>query len=397
MYKTVKVRIYPNKTQLNIIINTLGCCRFIKNNYIAYNINRYNNGNKVTTKDEFVNIINRLKKENYNYSWISNYNLYAIKDAASTAETSFNSHIKRYGSPPPLVSKKRINRESYYFYDRNHKYYTKNKNRIKIPDLGKVRISSGYRLPSLETSIVSGRVVREYHKYYVVLLYRRYKRRLLKNDITIGIDLGIKDYAVIYDGHNTYKVPHYRHDERYKKLNEKISRLHSIIYNKIKINSTKKYNKDISPYNSTNIIKLVNKLRRYILLLNNIRYDFIKKLCNKILVKFKPKCITIENMAIKHMLEKDSNHELHNKIQYSDFYKFRNTMFHKCQEYKIKLRILNRYYPSTKICSNCGHIKSMELSDRVYVCPNCKIEIDRDINAATNIRNAKDSSCRIYA
>lgn len=77
---------------------------------------------------------------------------------------------------------------------------------------------------------------------------------------------------------------------------------------------------------------------------------------------------------------------------------FRITLLKKCHEYGIKLRILNRYYPSTKLCSNCGNIKNMELSDRIYICPKCGIRIHRDINSALNLRNAEDSDCySIYA
>lgn len=398
MYKTIKLQIYPNKTQLETITATLGCCRFIRNNYNAYNINRCNNGNEPISKDEFVGILNNLAKENPKYSWISDYSRYTINEAASTTETSFKLHVYRHGTLPPKISKKRATRESYYFYDRSHDYYTKNVNKIKIPSLGKVRVSSGKRLSLSEMKIISGRVVREYNKYYIVLLYYGHKKKLPKTDVTLGIDLGIKDYAIISDGQNHYKVPHYRNDKRYKELSEKVSKLQSIIYNKIKINSNKKYNKDIRPYNTKNIIKLINKLRRYTLILNNIRYDFINKLCNKILVKFKPKCISVEGLGIKQLLEKDNKHSLHNKIQYSDFYMFRITLLKKCHEYGIKLRILNRYYPSTKLCSNCGNIKNMELSDRIYICPKCGIRIHRDINSALNLRNAEDSDCySIYA
>ena len=396
MFKTIKIQIYPNKYQLNIINSTLGCCRFVKNNYIAYNINRYNNGNKFITGTEFNNIINRLKVENSKYSWISYYSEDAIKEAISAEEKAFNTYVRRYNKLPSLLSKKHINRESYYFIDRSYNYYTNNINKVKLPTLGKIRISSGYRLP-LESSIFSGRIIREYNKYYVVFIYRKCKPRLLKNDIKLGIDLGVKDYAIIYDGYNSYKVKHYKNDPRYRKLNDKVSKLHSIIQNKVKINSNKKYDKSVIPYRSSNIVRLINKLRRYILILNNIRNDFIKKLCNKILVKFKPKCITIEKLAIKYLLEKDSNHSLHNRIQYSDFYKFKFVLMNKCLEYNVKLRVLDRYYPSTKLCSRCGSKKYMSLSDRIYKCPICGLSIDRDINAAINIYNAKDSDCNIYA
>lgn len=140
MFKTIKIQIYPNKGQLNIINSTLGCCRFIKNNYIAYNINRYNNGNKFTTATEFNNIINRLKVEDSKYSWISYYSEDAIKEAISAEEKAFNTYVRRYNKLPSLLSKKHINRESYYFIDRTYNYYTNNINKIKLPTLGKVRI-----------------------------------------------------------------------------------------------------------------------------------------------------------------------------------------------------------------------------------------------------------------
>ena len=101
-------------------------------------------------------------------------------------------------------------------------------------------------------------------------------------------------------------------------------------------------------------------------------------------MKFKPKCITIEKLAIKYLLEKDSNHSLHNRIQYSDFYKFKFVLMNKCLEYNVKLRVLDRYYPSTKLCSRCGSKKYMSLSDRIYNCPNCGLSIDRDISEFIN-------------
>ena len=125
----------------------------------------------------------------------------------------------------------------------------------------------------------------------------------------------------------------------------------------------------------------------------NIRKDFINKLVYLLVVRTKPEYITMEDLSIKNMLENDNNHDLHRYILESGLYYFRVHMINKSHEYETELRLANRYFASSKKCSCCGHkLKSLTLNDRVYRCPNCGLEIDRDLNASINLTYLKKYS-----
>lgn len=120
--------------------------------------------------------------------------------------------------------------------------------------------------------------------------------------------------------------------------------------------------------------------------LSNIRTDYINK-CISEIVKAKPSYITIEDLNVSGMMK---NRHLAKAVQQQKFYKFRNKLTAKCKEYNIELRVVDRLYPSSKTCHNCGCIEhDLKLSERVYECPECGFKIDRDLNAALNLRDAK--------
>ena len=168
MIKSVKLRIYPNKSQIKIINGTLGCCRYIYNKYIEYNIESYKTSNKFISGYDFSKAINWLKKNDINYNWIKNYSSKAIKDTIMNAEKSFKMFFKNKKGFPMFKSRKRIHKESYFFIKDQINYIKHNI--IKIPILGRIRITQNYDLPNIR-DITSGRVIREYNKYYIMLIY----------------------------------------------------------------------------------------------------------------------------------------------------------------------------------------------------------------------------------
>ena len=410
MIKSIKLRIYPNKYQLNLINNTLSCCRYIKNNYIAYNIKEYKENGKFVTGYEYMKIINKLKKSEDEFSWIKNYSSKAINESILSIEKSFKLFFKKSKGFPKFKSRKKLNKESYYFV-KDSIHYTDNKNIIKLPILKRVRITNSKSLPDINT-IISGRIIREYNKYYVLFIYNYDNKQIPLTNTKLGIDLGVKNYVIIYNGNNSYKTTHYKDYKRYKYYENKINKLMSIISNKVETNYGKLLNKYYDKHHSTpnEIIKnkmkgesydssrirlLFNKIRKYNNKLNNIREDFIKKLINTLTAKTKPNCITIEDLDISDMISNDNTHSLHKLIMYSNFHYFKTHMINKCKEYGIKLRLLDKYYPSTKRCSVCSNKQSISLYDRVFICKSCGYEIDRDVNAAINIYSAKDKKCVI--
>ena len=409
MIKSIILRIYPNKTQLKIINDTLGACNSIKNKYLEYNINNYKNGRNFITGYDFSKIVNKLKKEDDKYSWLNNISSKAIKEAIVSKEKAFISFFKKKKGFPRFKSRKRMNKESYYFIKDNIHYISKNI--IKLPILKKVRISNDTDLPD-EYSIISGRVIRHYNKYYVKFIYDdKYNdnKDIIKNNIKLGIDLGVKEYAIIYDGNDFYHIKHFKDLATYKKLNDRIDKLQKVVSKKAEYNYGKKLNNYLNEYhkepnetekitmkgesyNSSKIRRIFNKINKIRVKLANIKGDYINQLVNYLTARIKPMKINIEDLDISSMLEDNStSHKLHRSTQDSCFYKFRTLLINKCKEYGIKLRLVNTFYPSTQKCSKCGKKnKDITLEDRTFVCKKCGMTMDRDENSAINIYNCED-------
>lgn len=405
MIKSIELQIYPNKAQLDIINRTLGACHFVKNKYLEYNIDSYEKDKSFITGYEFSKIINKLKKEDIDYLWLDDISSKAIQDAILAKEKAFKDFFNKKKGFPEFKKRKRINKESYYFINERHTYHI-TKNSIILPKLNKVRITNGNQLP-YKSDIQSGRIIRHYNKYYLLIIYNEYNDNIdtIKNDIKLGIDLGIKDYATIYDGKTFYHHKHFKDDDKYKKLTERMTKLQQVISKKSEVNYGRllnnyldKYHKEPNEeekrklkglsYNTSNIRRIYIKINKIKVKLTNIKDDYIKQLVNWLTTIIKPYQINIEDLDISNMLENDESHKLHRFIGESNFYKFKTLLTNKCKEYGIKLVLVDTHYPSTKRCSCCGKKnKYIRLSDRTFRCPKCGLVIDRDENAAINIYN----------
>ena len=409
MIKSIKLRIYPNKTQLEIINKTLYACFFVKNEYLGFNNNSHDNGNDFISGYDFSKIINKLKKgDDPRYNWLDSISSKAIKDAIMVKEKAYRDFFDKKKGRPKFKKRKRVNKESYYFIKDNIHYISKNI--IKLPILKKIRITNGDQLPD-ESDIISGRIIRHYNKYYVMFIYNdefNDNKDIVKNDIKLGIDLGVKDYATIYDGNKFYHIKHFKDLDKYKKLTDRKTKLEKVISKKAEYNYGRLLNNYLTEhrevpneeekkelrkesYQTSNIRRIYIKINKIRVKLSNIADDYIKKLVNWLTAKIKPSQINIEDLDISDMLENDdASHELHRLISESNFYKFRMHLINKCTEYGIKLAFVDQYYPSTQICSCCGkRNKHIKLSDRTFRCEKCGLVMDRDENATTNIHNCK--------
>ena len=418
MIKTVKLRIYPNKSQIRIINGTLGCCRYIYNKYIESNIESYKTSNKFISGYEFSKDINWLKKNDSDYEWIKGYSSKAIKDVIMNAEKSFKRFFKNKKGFPKFKSRKRIHKESYFFIKDQINYIKHTI--IKIPILGRIRITQNYDLPDIR-DITSGRVIREYNKYYIMLVYEYNNEYLDLTENSLGVDLGLKNYCTVANSSydiGTGIIRHFKNNPKYKKISDKIIKLQQIISKKAEVNYYRLLNRwlDNNPtkelsenyknimkgesYNSSQIRKLFKKIRVLKSKLSNIRYDFINKTVHMLTAITKPRCITVEDLNIGDMIKHNGTKDtkLHKAVQESSFYSFKTRLMLKCLEYGIKFRMVSQWYPSTKKCFICRYkFKDITLNDRVLYCPNCGLEIDRDINAAYNMLNVKDKYCEIVS
>ena len=189
----------------------------------------------------------------------------------------------------------------------------------------------------------------------------------------IGIDLGIKTLVTVSDG---TKIPNIKTFRRVRILNKRLKRLQRKVSRKYRINKCNKHNK------TKNIIKLERQIKLIHRSLKNIRINHIRKFVSE-LVKKQPQYIAIEDLNVKGMMK---NKHLAKDITNCSFYTIREHLIRKATERCIAVRLVNRFYPSSKTCSNCGsYKKDLKLTQRVYHCNNCKEKIDRDFNASLNI------------
>ena len=203
------------------------------------------------------------------------------------------------------------------------------------------------------------------------------------NNKGLGIDLGIKEFAICSNGN---KFKNINETSTVKKVEKKLKREQRKLSRKYE--SLKIRNKNIEEGRATcqNIQKQVVKVQKLHQRLDNIRTDYINKTVFSI-IKQKPSYITIEYLNIKGMMK---NKHLSKAIASQKFFEFKTKLTFKCKENHIELRIVDRFYPSSKTCSNCGKVKKdLKLSDRIYKC-DCGLTIDRDLNASINLKNAKE-------
>ena len=189
----------------------------------------------------------------------------------------------------------------------------------------------------------------------------------------VGIDLGIKILATVSDGTS---VPNIKTFRRVRILNKRLKRLQRKVSRKYLINKCNKYNK------TKNIIKLERQIKLIHRSIRNIRINHIRKFVS-VLVKKQPQYIAIEDLNVKGLMK---NKHLAKDIANCSFYTIKEHLIKKAKERNIVVRLVDRFYPSSKTCSNCGNYqKDLKLSQRFYHCTNCQMNIDRDFNASLNI------------
>ena len=262
------------------------------------------------------------------------------------------------------------------------------RHKIKIPTLGWLKLKEKGYIPTKSNThtIKSGTVSYLAGRYYVsVLVEEQETEKPQLNDNGIGIDLGLKDFAILSNG-KTYK--NINKTQKIRKLEKSLKRQQRKLsgkyeHGKQNKNSCKEKGGTVTQPNIKKQVLKVQKLHQRI---NNIRTDYINKVVSEI-AKTKPSYITIEDLNVSGMMK---NRHLSKSVKDQSFFEFRTKLTAKCKQYGIELRIADKFYPSSKTCHNCGHKKTdLKLSDRVYVCPVCGYVEDRDYNAALNLKDAK--------
>ena len=377
MLKSFKTEINPTVEQKIKIRKTIGTCRFIYNFYLAHNKKLHEDGEKFMSSSKFrVWLNNKYLPQHPEYLWIKEAYSKAVTQSVNNGQTAFTRFFN-HESAFPNFKKKGKSDVKMYFVKNNPQDCCCERHRIKIPSLGWVRIKEKGYIPTTKDGYVikSGSVSIKAGRYYVSALVEVSDNKAVDHfGEGIGIDLGLKDFAIVSNG-KTYQ--NINKSARLKKLERQLIREQRCL--------SRKYEK-LKEGESTqkNIQKQKLKVQRLHHRIDNIRTDYINKTIAE-MVKTKPSYITIEDLNVKGMMK---NRHLSKAVASQKFYEFRTKLKAKCNENGIELRVVDRWYPSSKMCHCCGTIKKdLKLSDRIYRC-DCGYVEDRDFNAALNLRDA---------
>ena len=379
MLKSFKTEINPTEEQKARIRKTIGTCRYVYNFYLGHNKALHDNGEKFMTGKRFsLWLNNEYIPDNPDKTWIREVYSKAVKKSIEDGCTAFTRFFK-HQSDFPKFKKKGKSDVKMYFVRNNPKDCQCERHRLKIPTLGWVRIKEKGYIPTTKDGymIRSGTVSVKAGRFYVSVLVEIPDVNINNNlNEGIGIDLGLKDFAIISNG-KTYR--NINKSAGLKKLEKQLIREQRSL--------SRKY-ENLKKGESTqraNIQKQKLKVQKLHHKMDNIRTDYINKTIAEI-VKTKPSYITIEDLNVKGMMK---NRCLSKAVASQKFYEFRKRLKAKCDEKGIELRVADRFYPSSKTCHHCGSIrKNLKLSDRIYRCE-CGYVADRDLNAALNLKDAK--------
>ena len=379
MLKSFKTEINPTEEQKARIRKTIGTCRYVYNFYLGHNKALHDNGEKFMTGKSFsLWLNNEYIPDNPDKTWIREVYSKAVKKSIEDGCTAFTRFFK-HQSDFPKFKKKGKSDVKMYFVRNNPKDCQCERHRLKIPTLGWVRIKEKGYIPTTKDGymIRSGTVSVKAGRFYVSVLVEIPDVNIDNNSNEgIGIDLGLKDLAIVSNG-KTYR--NINKSAGLKKLEKQLIREQrslSLKYENLKKGESTQ---------RANIQKQRLKVQKLHHKMDNIRTDYINKTIAEI-VKTKPSYITIEDLNVKGMMK---NRCLSKAVASQKFYEFRTRLKAKCDENGIELRVADRFYPSSKTCHHCGSVrKNLKLSDRIYRCE-CGYVADRDLNAALNLKDAK--------
>ena len=379
MLKSFKTEINPTEEQKARIRRTIGTCRYVYNFYLGHNKALHDNGEKfMTGKDFSLWLNNEYIPNNPDKTWIREVYSKAVKKSIEDGCTAFTRFFK-HQSDFPKFKKKGKSDVKMYFVRNNPKDCQCERHRLKIPTLGWIRIKEKGYIPTTKDGymIRSGTVSVKAGRFYVSVLVEIPDVNIdNSSNEGIGIDLGLKDFAIISNG-KTYR--NINKSAGLKKLEKQLIREQRSLSRKYE--SLKKGEST----QRANIQKQKLKVQKLHHKMDNIRTDYINKTIAEI-VKTKPSYITIEDLNVKGMMK---NRCLSKAVASQKFYEFRARLKAKCDENGIELRVADRFYPSSKTCHHCGSVrKNLKLSDRIYRCE-CGYVADRDFNAALNLKDAK--------
>ena len=363
MIKAYKYKLMPNQEQMETLSKYFGCVRFIYNWGLDRKIKTHKENGKSIG---YVNLAKELTflKQQKEFEWLNECSSASLQQSLRNLETAFSNFFKKNSKYPKFKSKK-CSRDSVKFMQ--HVNFDFRDWTVKLPKIGKVNLCKNRTFNQSACKQGTCTVSRDHcGTYWCVVtvddLQEMPSKAEISKDNSVGIDLGIKDYAILSDGR---KFSNPKHLENTKK---RLAHLQKVLARKE--NGSKNYEKMR--------IKVAKCHRK----IANKRNDYLHNLSSYLVNNYKTICL--EDLNVKGM---QKNHHLARAIQDASWYEFTRQLQYKSDWNGDNIIYIGRFEPSSKTCSVCGYINNdLKLSDRKWTCPKCGTKHDRDINAAINIK-----------